>query len=104
MRRQIGKVNRRELLKLFGMTVGASLTGAALPRKISAQSSKVNILGTARNVIVIQNCGAMSPQEGLDFKQTKYTAKDLEPQQVHSDLILSKTLFPNYQVWAPQVS
>lgn len=103
MRGPMEKVNRRDLLKLFGMTVGASLAGVSLPRKISAQD-KVKPFGTARNVIVIQNCGAMSPQEGLDFKESKYTAKDLEPQKVNSDLTLSKTLFPNYEVWAPHAS
>ena len=31
MRKDIGNMNRRELLKLFGLTAGASLAGAAFP-------------------------------------------------------------------------
>src|SRR5262245_26681640 len=101
----IGNLSRRELLKLFGVSVGASLAGElGWPRQLRAQDSKVKLLGTARNCIVIQNCGAMSPQETLDFKESKYTAKDLEIQKVNSDFSLSKTLFPNQQVWAPKVS
>jgi len=101
----IGNLSRRELLKLFGVSMGASLAGELpWPRQLRAQDSKVKLLGTARNCIVIQNCGAMSPQETLDFKESKYTAKDLDIQKVNSDFSLSKTLFPNQQVWTPKVS
>jgi hypothetical protein len=102
---QIGNLSRRELLKLIGMSVGGSLAGEiAWPRKISAQSRKVMPLSTARNCIVIQNAGAMSPWETLDFKETKWTAKDLDMQKVHSDFYVSKTLFPNYEMWASKAS
>ena len=102
----IGNLSRRELLKLFGMSIGGSLAGqAAWPRKIQAQSSKVTPRKTARHCIVIQNGGAMSPWETLDLKETKYTAKDLEIQKINSDWNLSKTLFPQgYEVWAPRAS
>src|SRR5262245_30670104 len=101
----IGNLNRRELLKLLGLSVGGTLAGqAAWPGKITAQSRKVTPLHTARNCIVIQNAGAMSPWETLDFKQTKWTAKDLEMQKVHSEFYISKTLFPSYEVWAPRAS
>ncbi|HYR84930.1 MAG TPA: DUF1501 domain-containing protein [Terriglobia bacterium] len=101
----VGNLNRRELLKLFGMSIGGTLAGhAAWPRRISAQSRKVTPLNVARNCIVIQNAGAMSPWETLDFKETKWTAKDLEIQKVNSDFYISKTIFPSYDVWAPRAS
>src|SRR5262245_17899104 len=105
MRERLGNLSRRELLKLFGITVGASLAGeAAFPRRIQAQSRKITPRKNARNVVFIQNCGAMSPPECLDFKDTKFTAKDLDVQQVNPDLLISKTIFPNYQKWAPKAS
>jgi hypothetical protein len=105
MRERIGNLSRRELLKLFGMSMGASLAGeAAFPTRIQAQSKKVNPRKNARNVIFVQNCGAMSPPECLDFKDTKVTAKDLDIQQVNSDFQISRTIFPNYEKWAPKAS
>src|SRR5438309_8903516 len=105
MRKGIENLSRRELLKFFGMSVGASLAGeAAWPRKVQAQSRKVTPRKTARNLHFIQNCGAMSPPECLDFKETKFTAKDLEIQTVNPDFVISKTVFPNYQKWAPRAS
>src|SRR5438876_6654214 len=105
MRERIGNLSRRELLKLFGITMGASLAGeAAFPTRIQAQSKKVNPRKNARNVIFVQNCGAMSPPECLDFKESKFTAKDLEIQQVNSDFQISRAIFPNYEKWAPKAS
>src|SRR6266700_3394433 len=105
MLERIGNLSRRELLKLFGISVGTSLAGeAAWPRKIQAQSRKVTPRKNVRNVIFIQNCGAMSPPECLDFKETRYTAKDLEVQTVNSDFVVSKTIFPNYVKWAPRAT
>src|SRR2546421_5666847 len=97
--------SRRELLKLFGITVGTSLAGeAAFPQKIQAQNRKITPRKNVRNVIFIQNCGAMSPPECLDFHETKDTAKDLDIQQVNSDFAISKTIFPNYEKWAPKAT
>jgi hypothetical protein len=108
MRNGTGNFSRREMLKLFGMSVAGSLAGqAAFPRKVGAvQGAKLKLLGTARNIVVIQNCGAMSPPEALNFKETKYTAKDLAPERVkgNTDFILPRTLFPNYEAWAPYAS
>src|SRR5206468_202942 len=105
MRKGIENLSRRELLKFFGISVGASLAGeAAWPRKLQAQSRKVTPRKNARNVLFIQNCGAMSPPECLDFKETKYTAKDLDIQKVNSDFVISKTIFPNYEKWAPRAT
>src|SRR5207247_2356033 len=74
------------------------------PRNVQAQSKKITPRGTARNVIFIQNCGAMSQNETWDFKETKWTAKDLDIQKVNSDFLISKTLFPQYQRWAPKAA
>jgi hypothetical protein len=105
MRRGLENLSRRELLKALGIGVGASIANsAAWPRKFEAQSRKVTPRKTARNVVVIQNCGAMSPPEALDFHESKWTAKDLDIQKVNSDFYISKTLFPNYEKWAPQAS
>jgi len=105
MRERLGNLSRRELLKLFGIGVGAGLAGeAAWPRKIQAQSRRITPRKTARNVVFIQNCGAMSPPECLDFKETRFTANDLDIQKVNSDFVISKALFPNYEKWAPKAS
>src|SRR5262245_39941114 len=101
--RKISDLSRRELLKLFGISVGAGMMNPVVwPRNVQAQSKKVTPRKTARNVIYIQNCGAMSQHETLDFKETKYTAPDLDIQKVNSDFLISKTLFPNYERWAPR--
>jgi len=105
MRERIGNITRRDLLKLFGVSVGAAIVDpAAWPRKVHAQSNKVTPRNNARNVIFIQNCGAMSPPECLDFKETRFTAKDLDIQTVNSDFLISKTIFPNYEKWAPRAA
>ena len=95
MRERLWDLSRRDLLKLFGITAGATIADpAAWPRQVMAQDSKVTPRRTARNCIVIQNGGAMSPWETLDLKQTKWTANDLEIQKINADFNLSKTLFP----------
>src|ERR1043165_9715719 len=105
MRERIANLSRRDLLKLFGITVGATMAGSAAgPLNLQAQSKKVTPRKNVRNVVVIQSCGAMSPQECLDFKDTKYTAKDLDIQKVNSDFSISKTIFPNFEKWAPRAS
>ena len=102
---KISELSRRELLKLFGISVGAAIADpAAWPQKVQAQSKKITPRKTARNVIYIQNCGAMSQHETWDFKDTKWTAKDLEVAKVNADFQISKTLFPNYEKWAPKAS
>ena len=105
MGKRIEDLSRRELLKLFGLSVGAVIAdSAAWPRNVQAQGKKITPRGTARNVIFIQNCGAMSQNETFDFRETKWTAKDLDIQKVNSDFLISKTLFPQYQRWAPKAA
>jgi hypothetical protein len=102
---KISDVSRRELLKLFGISIGATIADPAVwPRNLQAQSKKVTPRKSARNVIYIQNCGAMSQHETLDFRETKWTAKDLDIQKVNSDFLISKTIFPHYERWAPRAS
>ncbi len=104
MRKKIGNLSRRELLKFFGMSLGATLVGpVGFPLKVQA-AGNATPRKNARNVIVIQNCGAMSPVDTLDLKETKFTPKDLDIQKVFGDFYLSKTLFPNYSVWAPKAT
>jgi Protein of unknown function (DUF1501) len=103
--KKISELSRRELLKLFGISVGAGMLDPLVwPSNVQAQSKKVTPRKSARNVIFIQNCGAMSQHETFDFKETKWTAKDLDIQKVNSDFLISKALFPNYEKWAPKAS
>jgi len=105
MRKDIWNLSRRELLKALGLGLGATIADSAVwPRKFQAQSNKITPRKTARNVVVVQNCGAMSPPETLDFNESKWTAKDLDIQKINSDFYLSKTLFPHYDKWAPRAS
>src|SRR2546422_6816434 len=109
MGKRLEEMSRRELLKIFGISVGAVIADpAAWPRNVQAQSKKITPRGTARNVIVVQNCGAMSQWETWDFRPTKYTdtfpGKDLDVQKVNADFQISKTLFPQYQKWAPKAA
>ena len=105
MRNPLSGLSRRELLKLFGLGVGASFANQAIwPRKLAAQRRGITPRGSARNCIVIQNAGAMSPPETLDLKETKYTAPDLDPQRVNSEFYLSRNIFPNFETWAPHAS
>ena len=106
MRQRLKDMSRRDLLKLFGVGFGATIAGQiSAPRRIRAAQGSVTPLNTARNVIVIQNGGAPSPMETFDFKETKWTAPDLDIQQINSDFVLSKTLFPQgYNTWAPRAA
>src|SRR5581483_10985540 len=88
MRERIGNLSRRGILKLFGVSAGASLLGqAALPANLQGQGAKVTPRKNVRHVIFIQNCGAMSPHETLDYQETKFTAKDLDMQKINSDFM-----------------
>src|SRR5207253_11211303 len=96
--KRIEDLSRRELLKLFGIGVGAVIADpAAWPRNVQAQSKKITPRGTGRNVIFIQNCGAMSKNETFDFRETKWSAIDLDIQQVNSEFQISKTFFAQYE-------
>ncbi len=85
-------VARREVLKWASMALAGTMAGVSFPLKVTAQA-KAQPLGTARNAIFIQLTGAMSQMDCWDYKETKWTPKDLDPQKVWSDLYLPKTLF-----------
>src|ERR1051325_10754746 len=104
MQKRIKDLSRRELLKLFGITVGSSFVGANFPLRVQAQSKKVTPRKNVRNVVFVQNCGAMSPPECLDFHESKFTAKDLNIESCagNKDFQISRTIFPNYEKWAPK--
>src|ERR1700756_4676717 len=107
MRERIASLSRRELIKLFGMSMGASLVGSSgFPLNVQAQSKKITPRKNVRNVVFLQNCGAMSPPECLDFKDTRFTAKDLNIEKCNGnpDFPISRTIFPNYEKWAPKAS
>ena len=92
MKSNIDFISRREVLRWAGMALAGAAAGVNVPLKVSAQA-KTKPLGTARNAIFIQLTGAMSQMDCWDYKETKWTPKDLDPVKVWGDLYLSKTLF-----------
>ncbi len=50
--------------------------------------------GTARHCIFIELGGAISPMDCWDFKETRWTPKDLDVTEVSRGLYMSRTLFP----------
>src|SRR5215831_3781698 len=85
-------IARREVLKWAGAALAGTMAGVSFPLKVSAQA-KTTPLGTARFAIFIQITGAMSQMDCWDYKETKWTPKDLTPTKVWGDLYLPKTLF-----------
>ena len=87
-------LGRRELLKWAGLAAAGSIAGPiARPLEVQAQG-RSRPAGTARNAIMIEMSGAISPMDCWDLKETKLTPKDLDPQRIWSDFYLSKTFFP----------
>jgi hypothetical protein len=87
-------IGRREMLKWAGLAAAGSIASPLLrPLDLSAQGRSVPA-GTARNAIMIEMSGAISPMDCWDFKETKMTPKDLDPQKIWSDFYLPKTFFP----------
>ena len=86
-------IGRRDLLKWAGMTVAGSLVSAVPRLEVYAQG-RSQPASTARNAIMIEMSGAISPMDCWDLKETKMTPKDLDPQRIWNDFYLSKTLFP----------
>ena len=87
-------LGRRELLKWAGLAV-AGRHGAARRRPLDVRAQgRTKPAGTARNAIMIEMSGAISPMDCWDLKETKMTPKDLDPQRIWYDFYLSKTFFP----------
>ena len=85
---------RREVLRWGGAALAATWVDRLVwPLNVRAQG-RTNPRGTARNCIFIEMGGAISPMECWDFKETKFTPKDLDVEKVSSDLYLSRRLFP----------
>ena len=63
-------------------------------RSTSGAAASSNPRGTARNCIFIELGGAISPMDCWDFKETRWTPKDLDVTEVAKDLYISRTLFP----------
>jgi len=97
-------MNRRQVLKWGSLALTAAWSGEVLsPLKVRA-SAKVNPRGTARNCILIEMGGAISQADCWDFKETRYTPKDLDVQKLTSDIYLSKTLFPRAPEYIDRVA
>lgn len=88
--------SRRDALKWGGVALAsayASLDPIVWPLDVHA-SGKATPRGTARNCIFIELGGAISPMDCWDFKETRYTPKDLDMVQLRDDLSISRALFP----------
>ena len=86
---------RREVLQWGGVALASTwVDGLVWPLDIRASGASVTPRGTARNVIFIELGGAISPMDCWDFKETRWTPKDLDVTEVKKDLYLSRTLFP----------
>ncbi|MGH9146306.1 MAG: DUF1501 domain-containing protein, partial [Vicinamibacterales bacterium] len=87
-------LGRRELLKWAGLVAAGTIAEPLVrPLDVRAQG-RSKPAGTARNAIMIEMSGAISPMDCWDLKETQTTPKDLDPQKIWSDFYLSKTFFP----------
>ncbi len=85
---------RRDVLKWGGAALAGSwIDRVVWPLKASA-AGKANPRGSARNCILIQMGGAMSQVDCWDFKETRWTQKDLDVKKVSPEVAISRTLFP----------
>jgi hypothetical protein len=85
---------RREALTWGGVALASSwVDGLVWPLDVRAQG-RATPRGTARNCIFIELGGAISPMDCWDFKETRWTPKDLDVTEVKKGLYLSRTLFP----------
>lgn len=85
---------RREVLKWGGVALAGTWVDRLVgPLELHA-AGKATPRGTARNCILIEMGGAISQMDCWDFKETRWTPKDLDVTQVASDLYMSQTLFP----------
>ncbi|MGE0812441.1 MAG: DUF1501 domain-containing protein [Vicinamibacterales bacterium] len=87
--------SRRDALKWGGLALaGTWVDGLVWPLDIRASGAAATPRGTARNVVFIELGGAISPMDCWDFKETRWTPKDLDVTEVRKGLYLSRTLFP----------
>ena len=77
-------LGRRELLKWAGLAVAGSAVPLARPLDVRAQA-RTTPAGTARNAIMIEMSGAISPMDCWDLKETKMTPKvEMTPSKLPS--------------------
>lgn len=96
--------NRRDLLKWGSVALTAAAMGEVMrPLKLKA-AGKANPRGTAKNCVVIMMGGAISHADCWDFKETRYTPKDIDVQKFTSDIWLSKTLFPHSSEYVDKIA
>ena len=85
---------RRDALRWGGIALASTwVDGLVWPLEVRAQGSS-KPRGTARQCIFIELGGAISPMDCWDFKETRWTPKDLDVTEVWKGLYLSRTLFP----------
>jgi hypothetical protein len=85
---------RRDALAWGGVALASTwVDGLVWPLDVRAQGTATP-RGTARNCIFIELGGAISPMDCWDFKETRWTPKDLDVTEVRPGLFLSRTLFP----------
>jgi len=96
MERQLQDIipTRRDILKWGGLALATAWVDRVVWPLNASAAGTANPRGTARNSILIELAGAMHQSVCFDFKDMKWMPKDLEPQQLTSDITLSKTLFP----------
>lgn len=87
--------SRRDVLRWGGVALASTwVDGLVWPLDIRASGAAVTPRGTAKNVIFIELGGAISPMDCWDFKETRWTPRDLDVTEVSKGLYLSRTLFP----------
>jgi len=91
---------RREILRWGGAALaGTWVERIVWPMKVRA-AGKAKPRATARNLIMIEMGGCISPPDCWDFKPHPLQPKDLEITKVSDEVLLSKTLFPQMiQQW-----
>jgi len=96
--------NRRDVLKWGTVALTAAHAGEALEAPRVKAAANANPRGTARNCLVIMMGGAISQADCWDFKETRYTPKDLDVQKLTSGISFSKTLFPRASEYADKIA
>src|SRR6266545_7055686 len=97
-------MDRRELLKWGGTALAAAYLGEVIAPPKARAAGKANPRNTARNCIIIMMGGAISHVDCWDFKDTRYTPKDIDVQKFTSDISLSKTLFSHAAEYVDKIA
>ena len=95
---------RREILKMGGLALAGSFVNQVVWPLQAHANGKANPRRTARYCIFIEMGGAISPMDTWDFKQTRWTPKDLDMVQLSDEVSLSRTLFPTLVDRADEVA